>query len=116
MEIVMSIVVGNPRTTGETRTFLDGSTRAHTLLKTAAVGYGTYEPGWRWSTHAGPQTGKRADNHIGYILSGTLMVRDPEGNEARIEAGDAFELGPGADAWVAGNVPCVALDFIPLAK
>lgn len=43
------------------------------------------------------------------------MVRDPEGNEVRIEAGCAFELGPGADAWVAGDVPCVALDFIPLA-
>ena len=110
----MSIVVGNPSTTGETRTFLDGSTRAHTLLKTTAVGYGTYYPGWRWSRHAGPQTGKTADNHIGYILSGTLMVRDQEGNEARIEVGDAFELGPGADAWVVGDVPCIALDFTPL--
>lgn len=112
----MSVVVGNPSLTGVTRTFLDGSTRSHTMLTTVAVGYGTYKPGWRWSRHAGPQTGKPAENHIGYVLSGTLMVRDPEGYEARVDAGDAFELGPGADAWVAGDIPCVALDFIPQAS
>ena len=111
----MSIVVGNPNTMGKTRTFLDGSTRSYMPLRTAAVGCGRYQPGWRWSRHAAPQTGKTADNHVGYILSGSLMVSDPDGNEAIIGAGDAFELGPGADAWVAGDEPCIALDFIPLA-
>lgn len=100
----MSIVSGNPGTVGQSRAFLDGSIRSCILLRSAAVGYGTYQSGWRWSKHVEPQTGKPAKNHIGYILSGALMVSDPEGNEAKIGAGDAFELGAGADAWVAGDV------------
>ena len=31
------------------------------------------------------------------------------------EPGGAFEAGPGYDAWVDGNVPCVALDFAPVS-
>lgn len=110
----MSIFTGNPSIAADTRRFLDGSARSHTLLRTAAVGYGTYQPGWRWSLHAGPQTGKPADNHVGYIIAGSMMVRDADGNEARIEAGCAFEISAGSDAWVDGDAPCIALDFIPL--
>ena len=92
--------------------FIDGSTRSYTALRTAAIGLGTYQPGWRWSLHAGPQTGKDSENHIGYIVSGRMMVKDPSGNETEIEPGIAFELPPGSDAWVIGNEPCIALDFI----
>jgi hypothetical protein len=41
------------------------------------------------------------------------MVKDPSGNEAEIAPGDAFEIAPGSDAWVIGDEPCIALDFIP---
>ena len=64
--------------------------------------------------HAGPQTGKASENHIGYVFSGRLMVKDPFGNEEEIEAGVAFEIPPGSDAWVIGDEPCIALDFIPM--
>jgi hypothetical protein len=30
--------------------------------------------------------------------------------------GEAFEVGPGHDAWVVGDEPCVALDFEPIAS
>jgi len=107
------IVKGNPGTAGNTRVFLDGSTRSSTALRTAVIGLGTYQPGWRWSLHAGPQLGKNSENHIGYVLSGRMMVSDPSGNKAEIEAGCAFEISPGSDAWVPGDEPCIALDFIP---
>ena len=63
--------------------------------------------------HAGPQTGKDSENHIGYVISGRMRVRDLCGNEAEIEPGCAFEIAPGSDAWVIGDEPCIALDFMP---
>lgn len=108
------IFKGNPSTAGNTRVFIDGSTRSYSTLRTAAIGLGTYQPGWQWSLHAGPQTGKASENHIGYVISGQMMVKDPSGNEAVIEPGCAFEIAPGSDSWVIGDEPCVALDFIPI--
>jgi hypothetical protein len=107
------IVKGNPSTAGNTRVFIDGSTRSYAALRTAVIGFGTYQPGWRWSLHAGPQMGKDSENHIGYIVSGRMMVQDLSGNKAEIESGCAFEIAPGSDAWVIGDEPCIALDFIP---
>ena len=71
-------------------------------------------PCWKWSTHAGPQTGKPSGNHVGYILSGTMMIKDFNGIETEVGSAEAFEVGPGHDAWVVGDEPCVALDFIPI--
>lgn len=109
------IIKGNPSTEGNTRVFIDGSTRSYTALRTAAIGYGTYHPGWRWSLHARPQTGKNSENHIGYIISGHMIVKDSSGNEAKIGSGCAFEIAQGSDAWVIGDEPCIALDFIPIS-
>ncbi|HEX8974314.1 MAG TPA: hypothetical protein VF817_02395 [Patescibacteria group bacterium] len=99
-----------------TWTFLDGSSRTAGILETVAIGKGEYLPGWQWSKHAGKITGKESERHIGYILSGEMMVKDSGGNEARVVPGEAFEVGPGHDAWVLGNVSCIALDFTYLGK
>ena len=99
----------------ETRVFLDGSERRHTALRTALIGYGIYQPGWRWSVHAGAQTGQPSANHVGFIVSGQMTIRDATGKETDIGPGCAFEVGPGHDAWVVGEEPCVALDFAPTA-
>jgi len=109
-----SIVAGTPANVDSVRRFLDGSTRSHTLLRSAAIGLGVYQPGWRWSRHAGAQTGKPSANHIGYLISGSMMVKDASGEEQEIGPGFAFEVGPGHDAWVVGDSPCTALDFIPI--
>jgi len=74
-----SIEFGDP-SAGDARTFLDGSTRSYTVLHTAVIGIGTYLPGWKWSLHAKPQTGKTSERHIGYIVSGSMMVEDSSGN------------------------------------
>jgi len=93
------------------RTFTDGSERSFEILRTSSMGIGTYKPGWKWSVHAGTQTGKAAENHIGYIISGSFIVKGVRGEEQRVGPGHAFELSPGHDAWVYGNEPCIALDF-----
>ena len=95
------------------REFLDGSVRSRALLRSAAIGLGVYQPGWRWSRHAGPQTGKPSENHVGYVVSGAMMIQDTQGRELRVERGFGFEIEAGGDAWVLGSEPCVALDFRP---
>ena len=93
--------------------FLDGSRRARAALPSVGIGLGIYAPGWRWSVHAGPQTGRSSERHIGYVQSGAMRVRAADGGEATVTAGQAFEVGPGHDAWVVGDTPCVALDVTP---
>ena len=109
-----NIVIGNPAKSENVRKFFDGSIRAVTSLRSATIGWGTYNPGWKWSLHAGVQTGKTSENHIGYIISGRMIVQDSSGIEIEIGPGDAFEVGPDHDAWVIGGEPCIALDFIPI--
>src|SRR5258705_13805819 len=95
-------------------TFLDGSERRAVILRSAAIGEGKYLPGWRWSEHVGRMTGKTSQAHIGLVVSGTMIVRGVDGREVTVGPGDAFEVGPGNDAWVVGDEPCVALDFASL--
>jgi hypothetical protein len=97
-------------------TFLDGSIRTAVILDTVVIGKGEYRPGWRWSTHVGAMTGKKSEAHIGYILSGEMMIKGPDGKEMKVSSGDAFEIKPNHDAWVIGNNPCVALDFCYIHK
>ena len=104
-------VIADPSSSEATWEFLDGSRRSAVNLRTAYVGIGTYLPGWRWSEHVGKQTGKPSENHIGYILSGSITVKSASGEESVVGPGEAFELAPGHDAWVIGSESCVALDF-----
>jgi len=90
---------------------LDGSRRTAVKLRTVFIGRGTYLPGWRWSEHEGKTTGKTSESHIGYIVSGKMIVKGADGLEVAVRPGDAFEVRPGHDAWVVGDEPCVALDF-----
>jgi mannose-6-phosphate isomerase-like protein (cupin superfamily) len=49
--------------------------------------------------------------HTGYVVSGHQGVRIADGTEVELGPGDAFVIGPGHDAWVIGDEPCVTLDF-----
>jgi redox-sensitive bicupin YhaK (pirin superfamily) len=109
-----SIVIGHHTDSKNIHKFIDGSKRSSVLLRSCAVGLGTYNPGWRWSAHAGAQTGKPSENHIGYIVSGNMIIKDSAGNETKVRPGEAFEICSGHDAWVIGEEPCIALDFIPV--
>lgn len=104
------INIKNLKTSEKSWKFLDGSTRKAVILDTAAIGIGTYLPGWKWSKHVGKMTGKKSERHIGYIISGKMCTPTTKGKRI-VGPGDAFEIEPGHDAWVIGNKPCIALDF-----
>ena len=106
-----SISTKNFKQSKTTRTFLDGSTRSVISIGSLRIGRSVYKPGWKWSLHAGPQTGKASERHIGYIVSGKMLVKGADGLEEVIGPGTAFEAAPGHDGWVVGDEPCVALDF-----
>ncbi len=92
-------------------TFLDGSTRSTVILENVAIGKGKYLPGWQWSKHTGIMTGKQSQSHIGYVVSGKMTIKDSNGKKISVGPGDAFKVGPGHDAWVEGDKPCIAMDF-----
>lgn len=79
-------------------------------MPSVRIGLGHFRPGWIWSEHAGAQTDKESQRHIGIIESGQIAVQDAEGRITEIGPGDAFEVGPGHNAWVIGDEECVALD------
>jgi quercetin dioxygenase-like cupin family protein len=97
-----------------TWTFLDESKRSVVNLGSVAVGRGNYRPGWRWSQHVQPLSGKDSAEHVGYVISGRMRVRANDGTEVEVGPGEAFIAGPGHDAWVVGDECCVALDFISM--
>ena len=105
------IIAKNFSDNAQPRIFLDGSKRTTIVLRTMIIGRGEYLPGWQWSKHAGAQTGKSSQAHIGFVLSGQMAVKVADGTRITVDPNQGFEAGPGHDAWVVGNEPCVALDF-----
>lgn len=78
-----------------------------------AVGRATFEPGWRWSEHVKPIVGTESCqvHHIGYVVSGRLMVEMTDGATLELTGGDTFEVPPGHDAWVVGDEPWISVDY-----
>jgi hypothetical protein len=75
----------------------------------------TMQPGWRWSECVKPiaETASCQVQHDGYAISGALRVRQDDGGEVDINAGDAYSIPPGHDGWVLGDEPWVGVDFSP---
>lgn len=99
----------------ETRPFEDGKGRLDLLTTDRGpIGRATFEPGWRWSQHVKPIVGTDSCEaaHFGYIVSGRLKVVMDDGEESEIGPGDLMQVAPGHDAWVLGDEPCVALDWV----
>ncbi|MHB8531369.1 MAG: cupin domain-containing protein [Solirubrobacteraceae bacterium] len=83
------------------------------LLGEVTVGRAVFQPGWRWSVDfkAAAGTDLCQVTHTGYVVSGRERVRMADGMEVELGPGDAFLIGPGHDAWVIGDEPCVTVDF-----
>jgi hypothetical protein len=79
------------------------------------VGLADLQPGWRWSADVKPLVGTDTcqGTHNSYVVSGRLHVAMSDGRELELGPGDAHLVGPGHDAWVVGDEPCVTIDFIP---
>ena len=78
-------------------------------------GRATYQPGWRWSEHGGPDRGMRwcLVEHLVYIIAGTSVIAFQNGNEIPIAAGSLFYVPPVPhDSWVLGDVPYISLHLL----
>jgi len=92
----------------------------HTDLVTIGpltVGREVEEPGWRWSTHVRPIAGtERCEyHHVGFQVSGRLMVETRDGDVGEIKPGDLYDTAPGHDSWVVGEEPSVRIVFQGIA-
>jgi quercetin dioxygenase-like cupin family protein len=74
---------------------------------------GTFEPGWKWSSHVKPiaKTDSCQAPHLLYCISGRMKIVMTDGTTAEIGPGDVASIAPGHDAWTVGNENCVAVDF-----
>ena len=69
----------------------------------------TYPVGWRYSRDMG--TPKCNDTHIGYTVSGRIVVEVDDGSRLEFGPGSAFVVPAGHDAYVVGDEPCVIVQF-----
>jgi quercetin dioxygenase-like cupin family protein len=97
----------------EVRPFVDKGQVELVQMSGGAIGRATFEPGWRWSEHVRPLAGTEScqASHMGYCVSGRMVVRMDDGTEKEIGPGDVLVIPPGHDGWVVGDEPCVQIDF-----
>lgn len=97
----------------ETRPFVEKGRAEILKLGEVAVSRGTFEPGWRWSTHVKPIAGSDSCEveHALFVLTGRMKIVMDDGEEVELGPGDAADIPPGHDGWVVGSEPCVTLDF-----
>lgn len=72
-----------------------------------------FQPGWKWSECVKPTAGTESCEvaHLGYMLSGEMVVKMDDGDEPHLKAGEAVSIPPGHDAWIVGDDECVFIDF-----
>ena len=95
----------------ETRDFPRGRS-AIARFGHGTIGRATLQPGWVWSRDVGAAMGLEwcPAPHFGYVISGAMAGRQPDGTEFSYGAGDAFALEPGHDVWVEGDETYVSID------
>jgi mannose-6-phosphate isomerase-like protein (cupin superfamily) len=72
------------------------------------------EPGWRWSECVKPvvKTESCQVSHVGYCVSGSLVVKMKDGTEKTISAGESYTIPPGHDAWNTTNEKFVCMEVL----
>jgi GNAT superfamily N-acetyltransferase len=83
------------------------------------IGRATYQPGWKWSAHVGPQVGasRCSVEHLGLVVSGVATAAFDDGRVVELRPGDVFYIPPEPhDSWVVGVEPYVSLHFLGADK
>lgn len=83
------------------------------------IGRATYQPGWRWSVHVGPEVGlsRCPVEHVGLVVSGEATAAFEDGRVIPLRAGELFYIPPVPhDSWVVGDIPYVSLHFMGAEK
>jgi hypothetical protein len=82
------------------------------------IGRASYEPGWKWSEHVGPEVGETrcGVEHVGLVLSGHATVGFDDGRIFHLTPGVVFYIpAEPHDSWVVGDVPYVSIHFLGAA-
>jgi quercetin dioxygenase-like cupin family protein len=81
------------------------------------IGRFKFEPGWRWSESIKPlvKTDSCQNSHVGFCVSGSLVVETSDGKRINITEGDSYTIPPGHDAWVEGNDSFTGIEFLSAA-
>jgi quercetin dioxygenase-like cupin family protein len=98
----------------ETRVFEHGRFELYEVGP-MTIGRATYEPGWRWSVHVGPQAGAALCEveHVGLVVSGRAVAAMRDGRVVELTPGSLFYVPPEPhDSWVVGDEPYVSLHFM----
>jgi hypothetical protein len=108
----MMLLAKNLGTPDEKRSFEHGDLQAVTLAG-VTFSRAVLRPGWRWSEDVKPLVGAGScqASHLAVVISGRFHVQMDDGDDQDLGPGDAHVAGPGHDAWVVGDEPCVILDF-----
>lgn len=83
------------------------------------LGRATYQPGWKWSEHVGPELGlaRCPVEHVGLVLAGEATAAFEDGRVIPLRTGELFYIPPTPhDSWVVGNEPYVSLHFMGADK
>lgn len=83
------------------------------------IGRATYQPGWKWSVHVGPELGltRCPVEHVGLVASGGATAAFEDGRVIPLRAGELFYIPPVPhDSWVVGDTPYVSLHFMGADK
>lgn len=98
----------------EVRTFTKGRLELVTIGG-VTIGRATYDPGWKWSEHVGPNLGasRCTIEHVGMVLEGTATAAFDDGKVVMLTAGNLFYIPPVPhDSWVVGDTRYVSLHFL----
>ncbi len=98
----------------ESRPFEQGKGKLDLVnLDNGPVGRAVFEPGWKWSDHVKPIAGTDScqSAHMGYCVSGRMVVVMDDGEQQEFGPGDFMIAPPGHDAWVVGDEACVMVDW-----
>lgn len=101
-------------TPDEVREFTKGRFELVRLGDTT-VGRATYQPGWKWSEHVGPDLGlsRCTVPHVGMVLQGVATVAFDDGRIVELRPGMLFQVSDKPhDSWVVGNETYVSLHFL----
>ncbi len=68
----------------------------------------TYPKGWHFADDMGAPSCQ--DNHVGYMVSGSIRTKMADGNEFTIKSGDVFMIPANHDAWADETSTIVQFD------
>ena len=68
------------------------------------------KPGWKWSADIKPVVGTEScqAKQVSVIVEGSITCRHDDGSEITYNAGSAYLIEPGYNAWVNGDTTAVA--------